>query len=150
MLSPSLEDYLEEICRLSFLRKKVRVGEIAERLKVSSPSTVKALKKLNDAGYLVYVKYSQINLTDKGIKLGELLVRRNAILQDFLSIIGSDCDIEAEAEAMEHYLCTSTISSVERLTAFLKVKEVKEMYERFSDNSFTADWSKAIGSADIK
>ncbi|OGO79390.1 MAG: hypothetical protein A2Y23_06030 [Clostridiales bacterium GWB2_37_7] len=150
MLSPSLEDYLEEIYNLSFLKIKIRVSEIAKRLNVSSPSTVRALKKLNDEDFLTYSKYTEIKLTEKGMRLGELLVRRNTILQDFLKIIGSDCDTAEEAEAMEHYLCSSTISAIETLIAFLKVKEVKDMYQRFSVNSYVSDWGQEIGNIEIK
>jgi DtxR family transcriptional regulator, Mn-dependent transcriptional regulator len=150
MLSPSLEDYLEEIYNLSFLKIKIRVNEIAKRLNVSPPSTVRALKKLNEEGFLIYSKYSEIKLTEKGFRLGELLVRRNTVLRDFLKIIGSNCDVVEEAEAMEHYLSSTTISSIETLIAFLKVKEVRDMYQRFSDSSYVSDWSRAIESKEIK
>lgn len=147
MLSPSLEDYLEEIYRLSFLKEKIRLGEVAARLGVTSPSAVKALKRLNEAGYLVYIKYAEIRLTEKGTKLGELLVRRNTTLQDFLKIIGSCCDVTAEAEAMEHYLCSSTLLALERLISFLKIKEIGAAYERFCSGSNIDDWSKDIETA---
>ncbi len=144
MLSPSLEDYLEEAYRLSFLKNRVRVGSIAQRLNVSAPSVVKALKKLHEEGYMIYTRYADIKLTDRGIRLGELLVRRNTMLQDFLRIIGSKCDVAAEAEAMEHYLCASTITAFERLISFLKIEEVRDMYERYSNTTNAMDWSKEI------
>lgn len=45
MLSPSLEDYLEEIYRISQSGETVRVTDIAACLNVSLPSVTRALQK---------------------------------------------------------------------------------------------------------
>src|SRR6056297_1624516 len=104
MLSPSLEDYLEEIYRFSETLGFIRITDIAEKLDVSLPSVNKAVNILNKRGYLEYIPYKNIELTDKGATLGNFLVKRNKILQEFLEVIGSKCDKEKEAEAIEHYL----------------------------------------------
>ncbi len=129
MLSPSLEDYLEEIYRFSLNREIIRVTDISHRLKVSLPSVTKALGKLRSTGYITYQKYGLIGLTDKGRKTGDYLVERNTVLQDFLTTICADCDVAAEAEAMEHYLSKSTIASIQHLMLFMK--ENPEVYQRF-------------------
>lgn len=144
MLSPSQEDYLEEIYRLSLLKDKVRVSDIAERLNVSSPSVVKALKRLNDENYIRYKQYVEITLTEAGERLGSLLVRRNSMLQDFLRTINSDCDIAKEAEAMEHYLSSSTIFAIESLIAFLKTDPVRDLFSKFNKASAQRHWSRDI------
>jgi len=66
MLSPSLEDYLEELYRLSITNKEIRIKDIAKLLGVSMPSVVKGLKKLNDLKYIDYIPYQTIKLLDKG------------------------------------------------------------------------------------
>ncbi|MCL6611310.1 MAG: DNA-binding protein [Peptococcaceae bacterium] len=119
MLSPSLEDYLEEIYRFSMNHDVVRVSDIAACLDVSLPSVSSAIRKLSRKDYLKYKKYKELVLTDKGRRLGRFLVERNRILQDFLRIIQSECDIPAEAEAMEHYLTLPTIRSIENLVDFM-------------------------------
>ncbi len=119
MLSPSLEDYLEEICRFSLSHDVVRVSDIAACLDVSLPSVSSAIRKLSREEYLKYKKYKEVVLTDKGRRLGRFLVERNRILQDFLRIIQSECDIPAEAEAMEHYLTLPSIRSIENLVDFM-------------------------------
>lgn len=144
MLSPSQEDYLEEIYRLSLLKDKVRVSDIADRLNVSSPSVVKALKRLNDENYIRYKQYVEITLTETGERLGSLLVRRNSMLQDFLKTINSDCDIAKEAESMEHYLSSSTIFAIESLIAFLKIDPVRELFAKFNKASGQRHWSRDI------
>lgn len=118
MLSPSSEDYLEEVYRLSVNSKDIRITDIAYCLNVSMPSVVKGLRKLSRLGYIIYRPYEKIELTDKGKEKGCFLVERNKILRDFIEMIGADCDIKQEAEAMEHYLTTSTIKSIEKLVKF--------------------------------
>jgi Mn-dependent DtxR family transcriptional regulator len=131
MLSPSLEDYLEEIYRFSLTNDVVRVSDIAACLNVSLPSVTNALRKLSREKYLTYKKYREVVLTAEGKKLGRFLVERNRILRDFLRVLGSDCNIAAEAEAMEHYLTRPTIQSVEHLVNFMY--ENPECYEKFCD-----------------
>jgi DtxR family Mn-dependent transcriptional regulator len=120
MLSPSLEDYLEELYRFSLSNDIVRVTDISRKLNVSLPSVSKALRKLKAGQYINYQRYGIINLTDKGRKTGNFLVERNKILQEFLTLICADCDIAAEAEAMEHYLSKKTIESIQLLVTFMQ------------------------------
>lgn len=123
MLSPSLEDYLEELYKLDIGNKPFKIRDLASKLGVSSPSVVKALKKLDNNNYVIYEKYKGITLTKKGMELGKSLVKRNDILQEFLIIIDSNCDPEDEAEAMEHYLSPSTVETFKILSTFLKDNE---------------------------
>ncbi|TYO95390.1 metal-dependent transcriptional regulator [Desulfallas thermosapovorans] len=120
MLSPSLEDYLEEIYRFSLKNDVVRVSDIAACLDVTLPSVNNATRKLSSENYLIYKKYRELVLTDKGRKLGRFLVERNSILQKFLRVINSGCDIKAEAEAMEHYLSMPTLWAIESLVDFFE------------------------------
>ncbi len=119
MLSPSLEDYLEETYRLEQNNNEIRVSDIAVCLKVSLPSVVKGLKRLEQQGYIKYGSYGKIQLTDLGIKKGQFLVDRNRTIREFLTSLHCTCDILAEAEAMEHYLSESTIKLMDNLVAFM-------------------------------
>ncbi|AFV03289.1 MULTISPECIES: iron dependent repressor, metal binding and dimerization domain protein [Dehalobacter] len=120
MLSPSLEDYLEEIYRFSLSLDEVRVTDISNRLQVALPSVTKALYRLRDSDYIKYEPYGEIKLTDKGKEYGFYLVARNQLLQEFLSLICSKCNIAAEAEAMEHYLSIASIDAIKTLVEFMK------------------------------
>jgi len=136
LLSPSLEDYLEEIYRFSLNNEVVRVSDIATCLDVTMPSVNNAIRKLSNENYLVYKRYRELVLTDKGRRVGKFLVERNTILCNFLKVINSDCDIKAETEAMEHYLTLPTIWAIESLVNFLenntecKQKFLKHFKER--------------------
>ncbi|HZJ85350.1 MAG TPA: iron dependent repressor, metal binding and dimerization domain protein [Syntrophomonadaceae bacterium] len=134
MLSPSLEDYLEEIYRFSLDNKTVRVSDIANCLEVTMPSVNNAIRRLSIEGYLIYEKYQDLLLTSKGEKLGYFLVERNRILQDFLILLNSKCDIGREAEAMEHYLSLPTIKVIEHLIAFMQVNP--DCYTQFLKHSY--------------
>lgn len=120
ILTPSLEDYLEELYRFSLYTDTVRVTDLSIKLGVSMPSVNKALHKLKNGQYISYERYGEITLTEKGKKLGDFLVKRNQLLQEFLVLINTDCDIAAEAEAMEHYLSEATIRSIQAMVTFLK------------------------------
>lgn len=120
MLTPSLEDYLEEIYRFSLTLDTVRVTDISKRLQVALPSVTKALYKLRDESYIKYERYGEIQLTNQGKEFGCYLVTRNQLLQEFLALIRSKCDFAAEAEAMEHYLSTATINAIKTLVEFMK------------------------------
>ena len=55
MLTPSLEDYLEEIYRFSRELGFIRITDVANKLNVSLPSVNKAVKILSKKGYLQYI-----------------------------------------------------------------------------------------------
>lgn len=131
MLSPSLEDYLEEVYRFSVTQDVVRVSDISHKLNFALPSVSKALGKLRARGYITYQKYGYIGLTDKGRQMGSYLVERNQVLQDFLVLLRTPCDVAAEAEAMEHYLSRETIDSIQVMMAFMRDKP--EAYQAFVD-----------------
>jgi len=120
MLTPSLEDYLEEIYRFSLSLDTVRVTDISKKLKVALPSVTKALYKLRDKSYINYERYGEIKLTDQGKEFGYYLVSRNQLLQEFLALICSKCNFAVEAEAMEHYLSAATIDAIKNLVEFMK------------------------------
>jgi Mn-dependent DtxR family transcriptional regulator len=134
MLSPSLEDYLEEIYRFSLSLDIVRVTDISHKLKVALPSVTKALYKLRDQNYIKYERYGEILLTDKGKEYGLYLVTRNQLLQEFLALICSKCNFAAEAEAMEHYLSTATIDAIKILVDFMKSNQFwQQAFKEFAD-----------------
>ncbi|NLK20537.1 MAG: metal-dependent transcriptional regulator [Epulopiscium sp.] len=132
MLSPSLQDYLEEMYRLSTNQDEIRVSDVAQVLEVSLPSVVKALHKLKSRGYVIYQPYETIKLTDKGIAEGTFLVQRNQLLKEFLLVLRTASDIDREAEAMEHYLSLSTIQSIEKFVHFMKENpNIQREYDEF-------------------
>jgi len=130
VLSPSLEDYLEEAYRLS-LQAEIRVSDIARELGVSLPSTVKGLRRLSELGYLVYSPYEGMELTEKGREVGRFLVERNWVLKEFFTVLGVGADAVEEAEAVEHYLSNATIRALKNLSGFLLQAGVYSNYRSY-------------------
>lgn len=145
LLSPSLEDYLEEIYRLSIDQRVVRASDVATKLKVTMPSVNNALRRLGQDAYVIYVKYRDIVLTDKGVRLGQYLVDRNLILQKFFSTINPHSDAPAEAEAMEHYLSYSSIRAIEDLLDYWQT--YPGALERFRNHAYNRQ-EKSLGVLD--
>lgn len=132
MLSPSLEDYLEELYRFFLSKDVVRVTDLSQKLGVSLPSVSKALCKLKAEQYIHYQPYGIINLTDKGRTFGGFLVERNRLLQEFLTLICVKGDIATEVEGMEHYFSYETIEAIQVVVKFMKNNP--ECYQKILDD----------------
>lgn len=130
MLSASLEDYLEEIYRLSIEKGDIHTSDIAASLDVTLPSVSKALQRLDEDGYIKYQPYQDIILTEKGEELGDYLVKRNQLLQTFFRLVCPECDEIMEAEAVEHYLSRKMIFQIKNLVNFLKDHDYSEEKKR--------------------
>ena len=64
-LSASQEDYLEAIWALIWTEGIARVGDIADRLDVSTPSVTGALKSLAKHKLVEYTPHKYVTLTDR-------------------------------------------------------------------------------------
>lgn len=123
MLTPSLEDYLEELYRLSRRAGGVKAKELAASLGVSLPSVTRALQKLSKTGHVAYRAYEEAVLTPQGRQVGRYLVRRNTVLRRFVEALGVGCDAAEEVEFMEHYLAPEIVFGIERLLGYLEREE---------------------------
>ena len=56
-LTPSEEDYIEMIYRLTLENDKVQVKDISKKLNIKPPSVTKMIKKLDNKEILNYKKY---------------------------------------------------------------------------------------------
>ena len=113
-LSPTMENYLEMIIRLSKRGKVVRVNSLAKELKVRMPSVSEALNLLKDDGFVTHEKYGYIELTEKGSKIAEEIFSRHKVLFAFLTkILGID-PVTADEDAckMEHVVSPVTFSKL--------------------------------------
>lgn len=124
MPTPSMEDYIEQIHNLMESKGYARVSDIAEALLVHPSSVTKMVQKLDKDGYLNYEKYRGFILTTKGKKLGERLVYRHELLEDFLEIIGVDDDkIYEDVEGIEHHLSWNSIDRIGDLVQYFKADD---------------------------
>lgn len=136
-LTPSMEDYLEMIYRLSQVNGYTRVNDLADSLNVQPPSVTKMVQKLYDRALLDYEKYGMIHLTDKGIRLGEYFLERHNTLREFLSLLGVTDDLQRDVETLEHYISYNNFQMISALVAFMKnnphfLREFQEYEEKFA------------------
>lgn len=142
MLTPSLEDYIEEIYNLSLEDRMVRAKELADRLNVSMPAVTKATQRLDEDGYVIYRSYGKIALTSLGKELGAYLKRRNSILGEFIKLLGVTCDAELEVESFEHYISPDITRGIDMLLGFLtKDGMLKAFTEHCEDYESDPSWA---------
>ncbi|OWZ85000.1 transcriptional regulator MntR [Natranaerobius trueperi] len=119
-LTPSMEDYLEMIIRISDTRGYTRVSELADNLNVKPASVSRMIKKLCNKSYLNYEKYGMIHLTEKGKKYGRYLLKRHQLLEEFFKTIGTEGDVQREVERIEHHISFENYQNLSLLVDFLK------------------------------
>src|SRR5690625_6949787 len=113
MPKPKMEDYIELIYQLIDTKGYARVSDIAEDLEVHPSSVTKMVQKLDKDNFLIYERYRGFVLTDKGKEIGERLVFRHDLLEQFLEVIGVDADkIYDDVEGIEHHLSWNAIDRI--------------------------------------
>jgi DtxR family Mn-dependent transcriptional regulator len=117
-VSPSLEDYLEEILALYGEHDKIRVTDLAAKMKVAKSSVNQAVNKLVELQMLRHETYGPLILTDLGLERAREVWERHRILQKFFAeILGIAPQIASEdACRIEHYISQVTM---ERLVTYV-------------------------------
>ncbi len=132
-----MEDYIELIHNLMKSKGYARVSDIAETLEVHPSSVTKMVQKLDKDGYLNYEKYRGFILTAKGQKLGERLVYRHELLEEFLEVIGVDSDkIYEDVEGIEHHLSWNSIDRIGDLVQYFKQDSIRveQLHQTIEEN----------------
>ena len=103
-LTPTVEDYLKAIYRLSSRGAVAATGDIAAELDVSAPSASWMVKRLSEAGLIEHVPYRGVRLTRRGRSAALHMLRRHRILEVYLvKHLGYEWDdVHEEAERLEH------------------------------------------------
>ncbi|MBS1262883.1 MAG: Transcriptional regulator MntR [Methanonatronarchaeales archaeon] len=104
-LSPNVEEYMEEIYRLSTEGEaSVSTGDLADRLGVRAPSVTEMLGSLAEKGLVDYGPYRGAVLTDLGYREGRRLVEKHRLVERLLTdVIGLDwSEVHDEACELEH------------------------------------------------
>ena len=137
-LSPSMEDYLEMIYRLSQDEEKIRISVLSSTLNVRPSSATKMVQRLNKRGYLHYEKYGAIQLTLKGLEIGRELLKRHETLEKFLSLLGVRENLLKDTEKIEHGLSQESLAKIFLFVEFLQEHEdVLELFHQFSNSKRT-------------
>jgi Mn-dependent DtxR family transcriptional regulator len=113
-LNRSGEDYLKAILLLEAQNGSVRSVDVSERLHFSKPSVSKAMKLLQEGGYLEMDPEKRLHLTALGKTVAESVYEKHAVLVEALLAIGVAPETaEKDACEIEHAISEE---------AFLRVK----------------------------
>ncbi len=116
-ITPSMEDYLEMIMRMSEEGEPVRVGALARRLHVTPPSATKMVAALAEKGCVYAERYGYVTLTEYGRNTGAALVRRHTIIHDFFCMLNGTAEELTQTEKVEHFIEPHTLAAMERAIA---------------------------------
>lgn len=123
----AVEMYLKSILRIQKAEKRpARAVEIADYLKVTKPTVSEMLGKLQDAGLVTHESYKGVELTPKGMKKAELVLRKYDVIKSFLTdVLCIEVDDEQahnEACKLEHDFSIESIEKLEKLLPKLTKK----------------------------
>lgn len=119
--SQTAEDYLERIHELIQEKGYARVVDIASSLNVKQASVTSMVQKLDELGYLNYVKYRGLVLTDKGRAVATGIQQRHETLARFFSLLGLDAETQhRDIEGIEHHLSPATVETLADLATYFE------------------------------
>ena len=107
------EDYVEAILDLIDEDGHAKLTEIAGHFGVAHPTVSKALKRLEQDGFVTLQPYRSVLLTEKGNALAMKCRERHQIVVAFLLSLGLDqATAEADAEGIEHHVSEKTLKAM--------------------------------------
>ncbi len=122
-MTQSKEDYLKIIYEAELKNVEVNNKYIMKELGVSAASVSEMLKKLEKDGFVEYVPYRNIVITEQGRLKAIALVRKHRLWEVFLlrHLGFSWSEVHDEAERLEH---VTSETMLERMDAFLSYPEI--------------------------
>ena len=122
-ITPSMEDYLEMICRYHQNNAGVRISFLANKLHVRPSSASKMVANLRDAGLVSFEHYGIVYPTALGQEKGQALLERHALLHEFFCLLNhSDNQLE-QVEKIEHFILPETLEHLRLLVDKMKKHE---------------------------
>ena len=138
MLTPRIEDYLEELFLLESTGREVTVTDLADRLKITKGTVTATIQKLVELEQVKHERYGTLHLTDAGRQKGMTVFRRHEGFRAFFhELLGLDRDHSSDmACSMEHYVDELT---EERLYALLEFfRKARAEHQPWVDEAFLA------------
>ncbi len=131
-LTSSQEDYLKTIYLLEKNNQRVRVTDIALKLKITKPSVNKAINLLKDMKLIEYKIYGNIKLTKEGERYAMEIIKKQDILKMFLVEILNiqEQQAEEEAKAMKHAISEETAKKLNKyITEIMNLQDLDCGYD---------------------
>ena len=138
MLSPRIEDYLEELFLLESTGRSVTVTDLADRLKITKGTVTATVQKLVDLELVKHERYGTLHLTEAGRRQGMTVFHRHEGFRAFFhELLGLDRDHSSEmACSMEHYIDSVTEDRLYALLEFFR--KARAEHQPWVDEIFLA------------
>ena len=117
----SEENYIKVIYHLSLVSPTgVSTNAIAGMLNTKASSVTEILKKLSDKELLIYQKYQGVNLTEKGLLIAKMIVRKHRLWEVFLveKLNFAWDEVHEIAEELEHIKSEKLIYKLDEFLNF--------------------------------
>src|SRR5690554_2257481 len=85
METPTEENYLKALFKLSDEKGQINISELSAEMGVSMPTANSMVKKMDGQGWLRYEKYKPLTITPKGKKRASLIIQNIGLRKCFLS-----------------------------------------------------------------
>ncbi len=132
ILTSSMEDYLEMIYRTCMEEGYVRTNQLADKLNVRPSSATKVIQKLSQLDLIDYQRYGIIRLTEAGKSLGDFLLKRHEVIQEFLKNLGIQETLLKATELIEHDVSPDVVQTIHIFNKFIAENpDIKSQYEAF-------------------
>ena len=127
-LTESLEKYLLAIYEIVKENKAAHVKDVSRHLSIGGPATSEAVKTLAERGYINYVPYSIITITDKGIQKAEQKITRHKTIANFLEkvlLVAKD-EVDHSARKIEYSMSEDVLEKFVSFLSFMETCACKE------------------------
>lgn len=123
MDSPTEENYLKTLFKLSDKQGLVTLSELSAAMNVSMPTANSMVKKLDVQGWLRYEKYKPLTITTKGRKKASLIIRKHRLTEMFLvEKMGFSWEnVHEIAEQVEHVQSDAFFDRMDELLGYPKI-----------------------------
>ena len=125
-LTESLEKYLLAIYEIVKKNKAARVKDVSNYLKIGGPATSDAVKNLAKKGYINYVPYGIITITNKGTKKAEEKINRHKTISNFLDKVLMVDNAEEKAKQVEYSMPGDVLEKFVQFLSFMELCSCKE------------------------
>jgi len=139
MLSSSLEKYLVGIYKMAIADKELKSTDIAKLINQPLQKAIQALQRMHYQKYIIYSPYQPLKITEQGKQMAEYLIAREALVEEFLSLLQIKENKELEKETMQQYLSYESLETIEKFVLFNRqYPEISKRYQLLMRKKVTA------------
>lgn len=119
-VTPMKEDYLKIIFGLGGKSKKISNKQIAMGLNIAAGSVTEMVTKLVEEGLAKHTPYAGISLTEEGIQIAEIMVRKHRMWETFLveKLNYKLSEVDSDAEVLEHVTSDHLLDSLDKFLGY--------------------------------